>query len=134
MILNAVSPILGFEHIKSYELIELDQFFVRLKSQDDNTSFTAINPYALRDYDFEVPTYYEKLMQINENSQLRVYNIIVVAVPLENSSVNFIAPIVINMDNKTLSQVVLDATSYPQYGQAELIADFLSGKEAEGEK
>lgn len=125
MILNVASPILGFEHIKSFELIEIDQFFVRLQSQDDATSFTAINPYALRSYDFEVPTYYEELMKINENSTLRVYNIIVVAIPLENSTVNFIAPVVINLDNKTLSQVVLDVAKYPEYGQSEPISDFL---------
>lgn len=129
MTLSVASPILGFEHIKSYELVEIDQFFVRLQSKDDNISFTMINPYTLRAYDIEVPTYYEELMSIKQNSQLRVYNIIVVAVPLENSTVNFIAPIVINLDNNTLSQVVLDAAKYPQYGQAELISSFLPPKQ-----
>lgn len=126
MILNVASPILGFEHIKSFELVKIDQFFVKLQSQDDNTSFTAIDPYTLRNYDFEVPTYYEELMQLKKDSDLRVYNIIVVAIPLENSTVNFIAPVVINLDNKTLSQVVLDATKYPDYGQAEPISKFIS--------
>lgn len=125
MVFSVKSPILGFEHIKTMELIELDKFFVKLQSKDDSTSFTMINPYALRDYEFDVPTYYEELMQIKETSELRVYNILVVALPLEKSTVNFIAPIVCNMDNMTLSQVVLDVASYPQYGQAERIEDFI---------
>lgn len=125
MTLTVASPILGFEHIKSYELKQIDQFFVKLQSKDDETSFTMINPYALRNYDFEVPTYYEELMQINKNSNLRVYNIMVVSIPLENSTVNFIAPIIINLDNMTLSQVVLDVAKYPHYGQSERIQDFL---------
>ncbi|WP_103610276.1 flagellar assembly protein FliW [Campylobacter concisus] len=125
MIFSVKSPILGFEHIKTMELIELDKFFVKLASKDDETSFTMINPFALRSYEFDIPSYYEELMDIKESSQLRIYNIIVVALPLEKSTVNFVAPIVCNMDNMTLSQVVLDVTKYPQYGQAEMIENFI---------
>ena len=125
MIFSVKSPILGFEHIKTMELIELDKFFVKLASKDDETSFTMINPFALRSYEFDIPSYYEELMYIKESSQLRIYNIIVVALPLEKSTVNFVAPIVCNMDNMTLSQVVLDVTKYPQYGQAEMIENFI---------
>ena len=125
MIFSVKSPILGFEHIKTMELIELDKFFVKLASKDDETSCTMINPFALRSYEFDIPSYYEELMDIKESSQLRIYNIIVVALPLEKSTVNFVAPIVCNMDNMTLSQVVLDVTKYPQYGQAEMIENFI---------
>jgi len=125
MIFQVKSPILGFEHIKSYELKELDQFFIKLQSMDDDTSFTAINPYALRNYEFEIPTYYQELMDINDKSELRIYNIMVVSTPIETSTVNFIAPIVCNMTNMTLSQIVLDAWTYPMYKQAEKIADFI---------
>ena len=125
MIFQVKSPILGFEHIKSYELKELDQFFIKLQSMDDDTSFTAINPYALRNYEFEIPTYYQELMGINDKSELRIYNIMVVSTPIETSTVNFIAPIVCNMTNMTLSQVVLDAWAYPMYKQAEKISDFI---------
>jgi len=125
MVFQVKSPILGFEHIKSYELKELDQFFIKLQSMDDDTSFTAINPYALRNYEFEIPTYYQELMDINDKSELRIYNIMVVSTPIETSTVNFIAPIICNMTNMTLSQIVLDAWAYPMYKQAERISDFI---------
>ena len=64
MIFSVKSPILGFEHIKTMELIELDKFFVKLASKDDETSFTMINPFALRSYEFDIPSYYEELMDI----------------------------------------------------------------------
>ena len=128
MIFQVKSPILGFEHIKSYELKEFDQFFIKLQSMDDDTSFTAINPYALRNYEFEIPTYYQELMDINDKSELRIYNIMVVNTPIETSTVNFIAPIVCNMTNMTLSQVVLDAWAYPMYKQAEKISDFIENQ------
>ena len=104
---------------------EKNQFFIKLQSMDDDTSFTAINPYALRNYEFEIPTYYQELMDINDKSELRIYNIMVVSTPIETSTVNFIAPIVCNMTNMTLSQVVLDAWAYPMYKQAEKISDFI---------
>ena len=125
MVFQVKSPILGFDHIKSYELKELDQFFVKLQSKDGETSFTAINPYALRNYEFDIPTYYQELMDINDKSELRIYNIMVVSTPIETSTVNFIAPIVCNMTNMTLSQVVLDVYNYPDYKQAEKISDFI---------
>ena len=125
MVFQVKSPILGFEHIKTMELIELDNFFVKLQSKDDDTSFTMINPYALRNYEFEIPTYCQELMEINDNSELKVYNIMVVSRPIETSTVNFIAPIICNMTNMTLSQIVLDVYSYPEYKQAEKISDFI---------
>lgn len=125
MVFEVKSPILGFEHIKTMELIELDKFFVKLQSKDDETSFTMINPYALRNYEFEIPTYYQELMDINDNSELRVYNIMIVSIPIETSTVNFMAPIVCNMTNMTLSQIVLDVYNYPDYKQAEKISDFI---------
>ena len=128
MVFEVKSPILGFEHIKSYELIELDQFFVKLISKDDTTSFTMIDPYSLRNYEFEIPTYYQELMDINEKSELRVYNIIVVSIPLETSTVNFVAPIICNLTNMTISQIVLDAYKYPDYWHAQRISDFLEKK------
>ena len=128
MVFEVKSPILGFEHIKSYELIELDQFFVKLQSKDDDTSFTMIDPYSLRNYEFEIPTYYQELMDINEKSELRVYNIIVVSIPLETSTVNFVAPIICNLTNMTISQIVLDAYKYPDYLHAQRISDFLEKK------
>ena len=128
MVFQVKSPILGFEHIKSYELKELDQFFIKLQSMDDDTSFTAINPYALRNYEFEIPTYYQELMDINDKSELRIYNIMVVSTPIETSTVNFIAPIVCNMTNMTLSQIVLDAWTYPMYKHAERTSDFIENQ------
>ncbi|RAZ56014.1 flagellar assembly protein FliW [Campylobacter hyointestinalis] len=119
------SPILGFENIKSVEITKIDDFFVKMQSLDSDISFTMINPYALIEYEFEIPTYYQELMQINDKSELKVYNILVISSPIEESSVNFIAPIVCNMTNMTLSQVILDPVNYPKYSQAEKISNFI---------
>ncbi|WP_168236761.1 flagellar assembly protein FliW, partial [Campylobacter fetus] len=56
------------------------------------------------------------------------YNMLVISSPIEESSVNFMAPIVCNTTNMTLSQVILDPVNYPQYSQAEKISTLLKKK------
>jgi flagellar assembly factor FliW len=54
-----------------------------------------------------------------------VLNIMIIDTPLENSHINFLAPLVFNTRNATLGQVVLDAAKYPEYNVAEPIKKFL---------
>ena len=44
--------------------------------------------------------------------------------PLENSTVNFLAPIVVNIDNNTVAQVVLNQKRHPDLGFNETIKSF----------
>lgn len=125
MIFEVKSPIPGFEHISKMEIKELDNFFIKLESKDDETSFTLINPYALREYSFEIPAFYQELLQITKESNLRIYNVMVISSPIETSTINFIAPLIFNVDTKTMAQVVLDNLVYPEYGLAEKISDFI---------
>lgn len=125
MIFEVKSPIPGFEHISKMEIKELDNFFIKLESKDDETSFTLINPYALREYSFEIPPFYQELLQITKESNLRIYNVMVISSPIETSTINFIAPLIFNVDTKTMAQVVLDNLVYPEYGLAEKISDFI---------
>ncbi|ABK83157.1 flagellar assembly protein FliW [Campylobacter fetus] len=128
MTFSVKSPILGFEGIKNVEITKIDDFFVKMQDKDGDTSFTMINPYSLRNYEFDIPTYYQDLMQISDKSELQVYNMLVISSPIEESSVNFMAPIVCNTTNMTLSQVILDPVNYPQYSQAEKISTLLKKK------
>ena len=127
MTFSVKSPILGFEDIKTVEIEPLENGFFKISSKErdegkESVSFTVVNPYVIRpDYDFELPTRYQVLMDIDDNSGLEVYNMVMLSKTIEDSGVNFLAPIVCNVKNKTLSQVVLEPKFYPQYGQAERI-------------
>lgn len=119
------SPILGFEDVNSVELKEIDELFSILKSVNGKEiSFTVINPYVLREYSFDVPTPVRVLLDINENSNLVVYNVVVIQDPLDESCINFLAPLIFNQDNGTMAQAVLDAAAHPGYGMAEPIKKF----------
>lgn len=113
------SSISGFEQIKKVELSEIDELFSTLKSlEGDDIRFTVVNPYILREYSFDVPQEIRTLLDINENSNVLVYNIVVIQDPLDESLINFLAPLIFNQDNASMAQIVLDADAHPDAGIA----------------
>jgi len=117
--------ILGFENMTEVLINEVDELFsTMIDANNPNISFTLVNPYLLREYSFDVPTDIKVLLEINQNSNLSVYNIVVIRKPLENSTINFLAPIIVNNDNKKIAQAVLDKERHPDFGMAETIASF----------
>ena len=131
MVFSVKAPILGFEPIKEVELEKIDDFFVKFISKSDATTFTLINPFMLRAYEFEIPEYFRALLDVQENSTILILNIMIIATPIETSTINFLAPLVFNVDNGTLAQVVLDANKYPQFGLMESISQYLNKEKTE---
>ena len=117
--------ILGFENTMTVDIHEVDELFsTMIDVNNENISFTLANPYVLREYSFDLPTNLKVLLDIKEDSKVNVYNIVVIQEPLEKSSVNFLAPIIVNEDNKTVGQAVLNSNTHPDFGMAETIESF----------
>jgi flagellar assembly factor FliW len=111
MTFRVVLPILGFEDIQEFELEKVNDNFYTLKSE--KVTFTLINPFLLRnDYDFEISKSEQTMLQIDENTNFLVLNIMIVNNPFIESTVNFAAPLIFNMDKKLMGQVVLDKYNY----------------------
>ena len=107
---KVVYPILGFEDEKTFNLEQIDNIFYKLKGK--NVEFTLINPFALRDdYDFEVDDEFAKNLKLNLNNTL-VLNILTIQNPFLESTVNFAAPVIFNVEDKLLGQAVLDKYNY----------------------
>mgnify|MGYP000248982943 CR=1 FL=1 len=85
MVFQAMSSILGFAHIKSIELSKVDVFLCALKEM-------------------------MKTLKITQDSTIFTLTKIVVAIPIE--AINFIAPLVCNIDNQTMAQILLDQERY----------------------
>lgn len=118
--------ILGFEGIKEVVINEIDDLFSTMQDKDnENISFTIVHPYPLREYSFDLPLDVKVLLDIHKNSNASVYNIVIIRKPLEESTINFLAPIVVNHDNNTVAQVVLNPKRHPDYGMCETIKTFL---------
>lgn len=124
MIFEVKSPILGFERVTRMEFEKIDELFMRVSNPDGEENvptFTLVNPFLLRNYEFEIPTALKLLLDLDTCQNLLVANIMVLQNPIEDSTINFLAPLVFNFDNHTMAQVVLDSINYPQYSIAEPI-------------
>ena len=118
--------ILGFDDTRKVDIVQIDELFATMKDEENEAiSFTLVNPYPLREYSFDVPAATRALLELDEDSNVRVYNIVVIQKPLEESRVNFLAPVIINEDNKTVAQVVLDPKNHPDFGIATPIKEFI---------
>ena len=117
--------ILGFENTLNVKIHEIDELFSTMQDMNnEGISFTIVNPYLLREYSFDLPLDIKVILDINEKSNVSVYNIVVIQDPLENSTVNFLAPIIVNNDNKQIAQAVLNPKKHPEFGMAESIKSF----------
>lgn len=118
-------PLLGFEDVTQVELQKIDGVFMKMQSTtDESISFTLINPFILREYDFEVPQIIEDAIGANKDSNLLILNIVLIQSPIEDSIVNFIGPLIFNTDNNKAAQTILPDSG--EYGVAEKISDFLN--------
>jgi flagellar assembly factor FliW len=123
MIFDLIEPILGFDDIKQLELKKIDDTFMRLQSVDaKEPSFTLINPFILRDYEFDIPSPLQQKLEIDEDSNLLIYNIVMIQKPIENSTINFVAPLIFNTDTKKMAQMIINDRL--DYGVTEPISSF----------
>lgn len=118
-------PLLGFEAVSKMELQKLDEIFLRLESVGEGPSFTLINPFALREYSFDIPSSLQALLGITPESNLLIYNIMILQTPIEKSTINFIAPLIFNTDNQMMAQIIVDNRA--DFGIAEPVEKYLKG-------
>ena len=118
MIYEVKKPILGFENVLKVSLEEIDGLFSTLKAVDSEVpNFTLVNPYQLREYSFNIPKDVQVLLDINENSNILVYNVVVLHNPMTESVVNFKAPLIFNKDNGTMAQFILENETLETIGE-----------------
>ncbi|MGA9046084.1 flagellar assembly protein FliW [Sulfuricurvum sp.] len=120
-------PILGFETVSKMELHKIDDIFLRLESVGEGPSFTLVNPFVLREYAFDIPSSLQALLGIVPESNLLIYNIMILQTPIEHSTINFVAPLIFNTDNQTMAQIIVDNRA--DFGIAEPIKKYLKESE-----
>lgn len=129
MIFEVKLPILGFEQVTKMKLEKIDDLFMKLYNADGEVpQFVLVNPFVLREYEFDVPSNIKILLDLDNSKNLLIANIMVIQKPIENSLINFLAPLVFNFDNLTMAQVVLDSITYPTYGLDEPISKYYDEK------
>ena len=126
MVLQIKSPILGFESLQSVVLKEMDELFSTLHTTNDSEiSFTVLNPFRLLDeYDIEIPDSVKMKLEIDDDSTIAVYCMVVRQDPVEDSIVNFLAPIIVNTKKNLLAQVTLNPKDYEHLGIQDPISKY----------
>ncbi len=124
-------PLLGFDSVTHMTLTKIDDIFMQLENTTDDKkpSFTLINPFVLKAYEIEIPQATQSLLGITEDSNILIFNVVIIHTPLDHSTVNFVAPFIFNTDNQTMAQVILDGKSAQGHGMAEPICDFMNKDE-----
>ncbi|MBP1744171.1 MAG: flagellar assembly protein FliW [Firmicutes bacterium] len=127
MIMDFPEGIPGFEDSRRYVLLDIpenDVFRILQNADDEHISFIVTDPWVFfEDYDFDIPD--EELAKINikKEEQLSVMNIVTLSDEFENSTVNLLAPVVVNKDDRAGKQYVLNSgkytTKHPLFTKAE---------------
>ena len=126
--LSVRCPILGFEETKNMEFVPVDDIFIKLKSTDGRDfTFVVIDAQLIRPgYNFDIPLYYQEALGLKKDSNRQAF----VIMAIHDSTLNFLAPILINWDNNSLAQVILDSAAYPEFSQLDKISNYLRNDKA----
>jgi flagellar assembly factor FliW len=120
----------GFEDEKHFVLLPMEGTpFSTLQSvSTKDLAFFTTNPFLFfKHYDFELVESVQKQLKIKEESDVLVQVILTIQEPLEKSTGNLQAPVVINVNENLAKQVVLTDNKYRT--RHELIESSFVGQE-----
>lgn len=109
--------LMGLEEYKKFVLLPLDVDLPLILLQSiecAEISFILAFPYAFKiDYHFDISEEDKKQLQIEKEEDVVAYVIITFKEPFEQSTLNLLAPIVMNNNKKLGKQIVLHDKDYP---------------------
>lgn len=117
-IIRFQNGLFGFESFKEYVLISFepgsDSLMCLQSTQDSELAFILMNPFNLkRDYEPSLTDSDMKDMGITDDTKgVFYYSICVVKDNIADSTVNLKCPVVINPDNMSAKQLILDDDRY----------------------
>ena len=115
-IITMPKPVLGFEHLKRYCIIERDDCepFLWYQSIDDPTvAFMIVNPLVfVPDYRIEVNPRELDELKISDVREVETYAIVTVPANPAEISINLQGPLLINTRSRLAKQLVLVNSSY----------------------
>lgn len=117
-ILTFEHGLLGLENEKKFVLLPIDADLplAILQSVDNaEIGFVVGYPFAFKkDYSFDISEDDRVQLQIEKEEDVLTYSIVTMKETFQDSTINLLAPLIINMDEKCGKQIVLqDNKSYP---------------------
>jgi len=116
-LLNFRGGLVAFEDKKRFFLIENDDKDIPicwLQSADEpGLAFAVVNPFLIKpDYDFELAAADREELGIAGADEVAVLTIVVLPGDIRQMTTNLVAPLVINVRNKTGKQIILQDKRY----------------------
>lgn len=110
--------LLGLGDIKKFVLLPLEKespFVILQSTEQQEIGFVVAYPFVFKeDYVFEISDEDKKDLRVEKEEELITYSIVTLKEPFETSTLNLLAPIVINTAKRYGKQVVLpDNMLYP---------------------
>ncbi|MED1791109.1 flagellar assembly protein FliW [Brevibacillus nitrificans] len=105
----------GFAGIHFYNIYEPAEGtpFYRLIPDREEFSFLLLHTFDyFKEYDFELPKHEQDLLQLIDESKILVFSIVNWGNGLKEATVNLKAPIVVNPENGTALQIIIDTEDY----------------------
>ena len=116
-IYNFVLPIIGFNELRKFVILDTgtDNFFKWLQSVEDPAlAFPVVSVFSMNvDYSIDLPDNVVDSLKIQNVESLLVLNI--ASIPQDNpqgTTINLLAPIILNLDEKLAGQVILSGSGY----------------------
>ena len=106
----------GFEESRRFILLDIPEndFFKVLQDVDQEfISFIVADPWKfLQEYEIDVPDAELLKINISKKEQIAIMNIVTLSDVFEKSTMNLLAPIIMNTENRIGRQYVLNNVSY----------------------
>ncbi|MGM1021270.1 MAG: flagellar assembly protein FliW [Bacillota bacterium] len=103
----------GFEETTEFVVLDPNEapFYYLQSLQQKELSFVLVDPFIFYpEYEFELPD--SEAEELGIESNLVVRSILTLHEQVENSTINLLAPLVFNPDNRQAKQVVLHQSPY----------------------
>lgn len=110
-IIQLQGSLLGFkelDHFKIHLIEENSLFAVMQSTEDQNISFIVTSPFSFhKEYEFALEQSTIDELELGSHEDALIITIMTLQEPFKNSTINLLAPIVINVTNGRARQIVL---------------------------
>lgn len=106
----------GFEEENKFTIIPLEEssvYQVLQSVQTPQIAFITVNPFAFTNYSFDLDESTVHNLEIKSEEDVAILSIVTVKEPFSNSTVNLMAPIVINTRSHKAKQMILENSEFP---------------------
>jgi flagellar assembly factor FliW len=110
--------ILGFQQLNSFVLVPIDEsdnsspFAYMQSMEEEQVGFLIAHPFTfVPEYELQLPEDEKELLEVSEPQDVAVFGLVTIASSFEQSTVNLLAPLIINVRSLRGRQIVLPPDS-----------------------